>query len=266
MSSGSAPLNGSGPQEIWISVSRTGQSYSGNYSTYQITVKYLAKGWGSWSGSTQYWSANAGGETWSGTFVIGSPGTSDITLLSDTWNRSHNSSGYGSSFTATAAINTDHSSIGDGSVSVTESAAPRIPKPPAQQGAPTISNIAPTSMTVKWPASTNNNGAAIERYQLQRATNSAFTTGVSTSTFGASTLQMNVTGLTPSTSYWYRDRAENSQGWGAWSSSTQTKTLSGFYVWNGSAWKPGEALVWNGTAWVSGEVFIWDGTAWVPAS
>lgn len=221
MASGSANLNGSGPSQVYMSVSRVSQSQSGNYTTYRVIVKYLANGSGSFIYDGNTWSAAAGSWSASGSWQISS-GYTDYTLVDTTFNRAHNSDGIASSFTAFATINTNHSGIGDGTVNLTEAAAPRIPKAP---DAPTMIGVdtpSATSLRVRFSAPADNGGNAINNYTLQRATNSSFSGAVSTTvTSGTNT----ISGLANHTQYWFRVRANNDIGSGPYSSSASDSTL-----------------------------------------
>lgn len=123
-------LNGSGNQQIWIHVHRDSQNIDGNYSTYYGEVRYYGNGYGSWTNNTQYWSANFGGHQFSGNFTIpqGERYWSYKTLWTGWFNHGHDAAGERASWYASASIDTDHSSIGDGSVGVWEPAAPTIPR------------------------------------------------------------------------------------------------------------------------------------------
>lgn len=66
--------------------------------------------------------------------------------------------------------------------------------------------ISSTQINVSWDASTDNN--AVTGYDLQRATNAGFSTGLTNIPLGNVT-SYNNTGLTPSTQYYYRVRAHD---------------------------------------------------------
>jgi len=90
--------------------------------------------------------------------------------------------------------------------------------------APRISAVTTTGMTVTWTAS-----PAIETvtgYRLQRATNSGFTTGVTTTTTLASVTNVVVTGLTANTTYYYRVQAINASGTGGYGPAVNGPTLA----------------------------------------
>lgn len=95
---------------------------------------------------------------------------------------------------------------------------------PSAPGAPTLS--APTSSTiaVSFLAPTNDGGSAITQYQVQRATNSDFSSGVASSTI--TSRSMTFSGLTRYTLYYVRVRAANSAGWGPWSAVRSVRTMA----------------------------------------
>lgn len=123
-------LNGSGNQQVWVNITRTGQNIAGNYSSYSAEVRYYGNGWGSWSGSTWSWSANFGGTTFSGTFNIPYAERNNTykSLWSGSFNKTHNTEGILAAFAVSASITTDHSSVGSGTASTTEPAPPQIPR------------------------------------------------------------------------------------------------------------------------------------------
>jgi hypothetical protein len=210
-------LSGSGPQQGYMNVYRESQSAAGNYSVYRIVGSYLARGYGSWANRTQYWSANAGGQAFSGSFVIGSPGTGDINLINTTFVRYHDGNGYGTDFNTTFCIDTDHSVIGDGCGTVYEGYPPRIPTVPP----------APVSYAVDQPTATSlryiyngqgDGGSPIIRWEYQYALDAWFTIGVSPWITGTGTDI--ATGLTPSTTYYFRSHGINAVGVGGVSGQT----------------------------------------------
>lgn len=96
----------------------------------------------------------------------------------------------------------------------------RATVPPAPT-TPDIDQITGESFRVRF-SSTGTGGSAITQWQIQLATNSAFTTGVQNiSSSGTST----ITGLANHTQYWVRARGANSLGWGAYSGVRTASTL-----------------------------------------
>ncbi len=100
---------------------------------------------------------------------------------------------------------------------------PRVPSSPNTPATPTLSHITSSNIRVngKIPG---NNGSAIVEYQFQRATNSAFTTGVVTTPHNGHVLDLG--GLAKGTTYWFRYRARNGAGWSNWSAAVSGKTLA----------------------------------------
>jgi len=210
---------------MYINNYRTGQDYGGNFSSYRSYGIYEGNNYGSWTNNTEYWSANLGGIPISGTFTIPyASRNGSITLYDYYWNRGHDGNGYGSAFNSTFSIDTDHSSIGDGSVTVTEPAPPRIPKAPSAPGTPSVSGVGGTSAAVSWGAPADNGGSGITNYEVQYATNSGFTTGVGTINTGG-TQSGTITGLAEKTPYWVRVRASTAYGTGGYSGAATFTTL-----------------------------------------
>lgn len=222
MASKRASLNGSGNQEIWLDLHYVSYSAAGNYSTWSYEVRYYGNGWGSWTNATQNWSVS-GFHAASGTFTIPySERYKTYTVLHRaTFRKSHNSSGYLSPGTLTAHINTNHSSIGDGSVSVGSGTPPRIPKPPSKPSTPVFRSSTPTSISFKISAPSNG-GSPISKYNLQASRNSSFTS-IARSWTSGSTSQV-ASPLDPGTKYWIRYRAVNSRGAGPYSNAMVATT------------------------------------------
>lgn len=113
-------------------------------------------------------------------------------------------------------------SVGAGDWSTTDSATTwETPSAPTS-----LSTSSPTtsSITVGYAAPLFNGGTAVTEYQVQRATNSEFTSGVVTITdAGSPTL---VSGLTPATIYFFRVRARNAVGYGDWTGATSARTTA----------------------------------------
>lgn len=213
------------------------------------------------------WSVNIAGNVYSGSFSFDFRGTTaKLIAVGSTW-IGHDANGY-AHIGVSGFKGVDGSSAIDDNVTVSGAFdLPRIPKPPVQNGAPVASNLAPTAVTLTWPANTNNNGASVDQYLLRLHTNpNVETAGYVDYPLGPTTLTRNVTGLLPGTQYYAAVYARNSQGYSPKSAETPFKTLSGAYVRNGSTWKPAEALVYRSGLWKSAEVLVYRSGAWVPAT
>lgn len=213
------------------------------------------------------WSVNIGGIPGSGTFNFDFRGSNTKLIASGSVWIGHDSNGY-------ASINVSGFKGADGAGAVADNVSvggsmslPRIPKPPVTNGAPVASNLTPTSVTLSWPANTNNNGAGIDQYLLRVSQNSPADQSPYTDyPLSASTFSRTVTGLTPGTQYYAVVYAHNGYGYAPKSAQLAFKTLSGAYVRRGGEWRPTELLVRRDGAWVSGETFAWDGTKWKSAA
>jgi hypothetical protein len=217
-------LNGSGPQTAYVNTYRTGQSQGGNYSSYRSYGVYEGQGWGSWTNSTQYWSANLGGLGISGTFTIPSNNsTGNITLYDHYWNRGHDGNGHGSDFNSTFCIDTNHSTIGDGCATAYEGYPPRIPKPPAQPATPTFRSVTATTIDYNFFNSPDNGGSGETTFRHQVATDAGFANIVKSYDDGSSPGQ--ASGLTPGTGHWIRYASVNAYGQSPWSGALAQTTL-----------------------------------------
>lgn len=210
-------LNGSGNQQVWVYVARTGQS--GRQSHYNYEVRYYGNGYGSWGSGPGSWSFSCPYASSSGSWTISSGDAYDTytVLKKGSFSATHNSSGNLAAFTVTASINySSHSSIGSGSASATEPAPPRIATAPAQVTGLTISSITDEGAYLDWNAPSNN-GSSITGYDIQYSKNSDFSSGTVKAV--STTTAYTMTGLTAGTKYYFRVRAKNADGAGSYSSS-----------------------------------------------
>ena len=235
--------NGStGGQQVYLNVSRISQSLSENKSTYRIIVQYRGNGNAGWSNQGNNWSANAGGNAWGGSWRIpNGGGGSTYTLLDTTFTRTHDANGNDSQFSSRADISsTNRLYIGSGSASVTEPPVPRISRKPSAPGAPTFTNIKPTSVTVSWSSSTNNGGASINGYLLRYWPNKD-----GSGPYIDVSLQNNtsrtVSGLTPGKTYRFVVYAHNSSsdnsGFSSPSKASVVRMFAGLRIKVSGHWK-----------------------------
>ena len=267
MVEGYGALSGPGNQQIYIQVYWEGQDWGGNFNRYRGQVVYKGNGYGSFANSVdQYWSANLGGHTFSGSFRITSPGTGDIWLLNTTFDIYADGNGYGPDFWSSASIDTSHASIGDGSVSVLEQHHPRIPKRPSPPGVPTFSEVGPTSVRVSWSGSPDDAGSGIDAYLLRYRDADPFNGAGYIDHSQENNLTRLVTGLQPGKRYWFGVYAHNGAadngGYSNPSGQAVVETLSGFRAWWSGLWKNTRNTVWNGLTWQKVRLREWDGTTW----
>lgn len=114
-------------------------------------------------------------------------------------------------------------SEGWGPYSSTKSVTTLMATPGAPSSAPTMSSITTNSMGVTSATISNAGGGTILEYQAQRATNTAFTSGVAAISLGTSRTGT-FTGLARATRYYVRTRGRNAAGWGPWSSTRTVDT------------------------------------------
>lgn len=223
MASAFGNLSGSGNQQVWLNFYYISYNQAGNYSTWGYELRYYGNGWGSWSGSTWWWSLS-GFAVSSGGFNIpyGERYNTYKTLTAGTFTRAHDANGYLAAGNLVGAISTDHSSVGNGTVAVYSGAPPRIPKVPAQPAAPTFQSASTTTINFGITAP-NNNGSTITTYNLQASTSANFSTGLVSWNSGAS--NQVTPPLVPGNKYWIRYRAVNGVGTGPWSPALSASTL-----------------------------------------
>lgn len=104
-----------------------------------------------------------------------------------------------------------------------------------------------TSVNVSWSDKTNNE-AASGGYQLQRATNATFTTGLATITLAGNVTFYKNTGLAANTKYYYRVRAKNGSSVSAYSNVMATITPNTIVYVNFNTTIAGGPLPWNNLA------------------
>lgn len=141
---------------------------------------------------------------------------------------------------------------------------PRIARVPGAPGAPTFSEILPTSARISWPAAPRGN-ADTDAYNLRVATDPSMSAGVIFDQNVGNVLTYVLPGLLPGTTYYAQASAHNGDGWGPNGPVSSFRTLSGAYVSDGSSWKPTEIFVSDGTSWRVAETYVSDGSSWKPA-
>lgn len=143
--------------------------------------------------------------------------------------------------------------------------------------APTITSVVSstdgTSATVTYTVPVSNGGVSLSGYNVQRATNSGFTTGVTTIARSSAQLTAVFTGLTPGQTYYYRVTATNAVSTaagalgGTWSntfSRTQNSPAGLGRQYRGGVWVDNKARRWSGSAWQNLDGRRWSGSAWLP--
>lgn len=211
-------------------------------------------GSGHWTYSPENWSVTIGPHTWSGTWTFDYRGNTIISMASGNFARPTLTSAWGAS--AYVAMG---STLGSATVGGTVTVPGTATAPPApQMNAP--DQITANSMRLTF-SSRGDGGSPVTNWQLQYATNSAFTGATTIASNGNST----VTGLTPGTTYYARAQGKNAVGWGAFSNVVNAKTLSGAYISVNGQWKACEVYISTGSAWRVGEVNVSTGSAWKPA-
>ena len=152
----------------------------------------------------------------------GGSGSRTYHYVGDLW-IPHNAAGGGSVYGVAAA---GDSHIGSASLNGSGSplAMPDLYTAPAVPSSPALDQIASTSIRYNATEGATGGTAVLER-QLQRATNSGFTTGVVDFAPGSLTNCV-VTGLDATTLYYFRSRRRNAFGWSAWSTTVSATTIN----------------------------------------
>lgn len=278
MTSGFGSLNGSGNQQVWANLVYVSSDIPNNRTRWRIEVRYYGNGWGSWSGSNWSWSVS-GFVSASGTFNISSGEAYDTytVLYNAYFYKTHNSSGVLAAGNATASINTDHTSVGDGSVTVSSGTPPVLATEPATPGTPTGEAMSVTSAKWTWTAP-DDGGSAITKYQVQYTFDEDFTdpdfyeivdVSASSRSYTLSNLYPGSMAQTfPEGSGFImraRVRAVNSRGTSGWSGTRTVVGPAPIWVSDGSKWVATVARISDGSAWsdVAGDFTqVSDGSAW----
>jgi hypothetical protein len=208
-------MNGARDYVLRLHVNVASQNYAANTSVVNWILE--ARGtWGSFGNYSTSWSVNIGGQTRSGTIGSFNPNPYQ-TIASGSVTITHNADGNKTIYSS-GYWDSRHSNIGAGTTGGNYTL-PRIPKPPAAPTPIGIDQVTSSSFRYRFSGNSNN-GAAVDQWQAQLATNSSFTTGVRTVTSTGTTV---FTDLPAGVTYWVRSRGHNSRGWGAWSSSLSVK-------------------------------------------
>jgi hypothetical protein len=104
-----------------------------------------------------------------------------------------------------------------------------------------------TSVQLTWSDKTNNESAT-SGYEVQRATNSTFSTGVVTVTLPGNSSAYKFTGLAANLKYFFRVRAKNGTSVSAYSNAVATITPSSIIYVNFNSTVPGAPSPWNNLA------------------
>lgn len=259
---------GQGGQQVYINVYRAGQNWAGNYSTFRIIVQYRGNGSSAWNASGNNWQAySVGDRSWSGSFSIPSgQGGNTFTLLDTMFDVGHDGNGYFRSFSSRAAIQSSNTSyIGSGDVTVWEGDSPRIPKRPSPPGTPTVINNLPTSLSISWPASSDDAGSAIDAYLLRYWPNPEGSGQYIDHSQQNNTSRV-VTGLQPGKEYRFvvyaHNGAADNGGYSNVSGALVVRTRAGVRIKVDGVWKLAIPYVKVEGAWKMAIPYVKDNGAW----
>ncbi len=169
-----------------------------------------------------------------GDFGFDSGPHSVVTYIDHTFTVEHNSDGTKSVNFTTHYGNTtvafDGPSSSGANLTLT-----RIGSHPDPPGQPQFSNITPTSVTVSWSASPDDNGYSIDDYRLRRW-NGSSQSGTYVDSI-ANNRTRNITGLTAGQTYTFAVYAHNRAGWSNASTDNHLGMLAGAWIRVGNSWK-----------------------------
>lgn len=260
-------LNGSADYRVYLDVSLVSQNGAANQSVLRWAVGMLnpngQTGW--FNDYTASWSVNIAGGGASGAFNWPNAGTRSRELSAGYITMGHDAEGYLPAFSNSAYIDTPHSAMGDGGVSLWADA-PRIAKRPAPAGVPTFSEITNDSVRVSWAGSPDSRGAAIDSYLLRIWENTEASGPYTDHSTQLNTSRV-VTGLTPGKTYTFGVYAHNgatydSGGFANVSPVATVSLLAGVFVSDGTTWVPQPMRDSDGAAWVNMMPTISDGDSW----
>ena len=204
-------FSGNSNYELQATISRSGSTIS--VSTIRVRRK---EGTGYWTNSDYPWSVEIGSTDWSGNWSYDFTG--GVTYQTVTSNRSANKPNGTHNVRVEVAMG---SGIGTAVISqnVTVSSEPDAPT------GGFVDDITTSSMVYNFTRGASN-GSAITANQVQVATNSGFS-GATTINLSATNTDVIRTGLDFATTYWFRARTQNGEGWGPWGAVASGTTEAG---------------------------------------
>ncbi len=116
--------------------------------------------------------------------------------------------------------------VGPSTNTATASATTGVPTAPNAPSALTATAVSSSQINLGWTDNSNNETG----FKIDEATNSTFTTGLTTVTVGANVTTYNATGLSAATAYYFRVRATNSVGDSANTSTAGASTSSAITI------------------------------------
>lgn len=129
-------------------------------------------------------------------------------------------------------------------------AANTLPYPPPAPTPLRLDTITQTSMFYQFEGN-GNGGSEVLEWQIGYGTNSS-----SPQQYWVSGGRSTVTGLNPSTTYYFWSRGRNSAGWGRWSARRSAKTLAGTWIKINGVWKPAVPYVNVDGVWKVAEPYV----------
>lgn len=243
-----------GGQELYLRVALVRGRPEVNSTLYSIRLEYRGNGNGGWNVRGNNWSVEAAGVQWSGSWGIpdGSGGRTTL-LLESTFLVKHDAGGSAPAFDVRATISSTNTRyIGSASVAAKEAAPPRLTKKPSAPGKPTSSGVLPTSVTIAWPASTDNGGSSITGYLLRYWSNPEGS-GQYTDVSFANNRSRTVTGLKPGGKYRFvvyaRNGSSDNDGYSVPSEAIVVQTFAGVRIRRLGVWRKAIPYVKHNGKW-----------------
>jgi hypothetical protein len=266
MPTASRTVNVSSGGDIQIIVEQVSQNEAANTSAVSV------RGWMHNNSSARSYHLDDNiGRTISGTadynpsnFSFDLSGGEALEFINHTFTIHHNADGTKSVNFTVWYGNTGTATFGDQKQVSTSLTLDRIPNPPSAPGAPTFTNILPSSLTVSWAAASNNGGSAIDSYLLRRWNGgSASGSHIDNS---ANNRSRSITGLTPGATYTFAVYAHNSSadnsGYSKASAARAVQMLAGAYIRSGGTWKLAVPYVRTGGVWKIAVPYIRHNGTW----
>lgn len=218
---------------LFLDVSR--HSTSGTAARWSWTLGARYSGIPSWQLDCSTWQVNVAGQGWSGCHNVDFRNTSELIFASGT-------TGWVEQGTGTPWINVDANHQVGGAFGTANANggfnADRLASTPAGVPGFHLEERGETYLTYGWSTAVSN-GSAINGYQVQVASDSAFNNQINAPTFSGSAREGTTTAtLAGNRNYYSRIRARNGIGWGPWSSArmdvTRPAPITGLRVTGGT--------------------------------
>jgi hypothetical protein len=249
-----------------IVISQISQNQAGNTSQVQVTGLLKNVGGSGVSHTTRDITATiTGNDSFTGpdfSYTL-QPGDSVI-FIDHTFTVTHTSDGTKAVTYHVEYGDTGHDYLGSNQTATQSLTLTRIPKPPIRPGSPAFDNETPTTISVSWSGSPDDQGSVLNGYLLRRYEGQT-ATGDYVDNFGDS-LTRNVTGLIPGAFYTFttyaQNNAANNNGYSAASDPSTIQMVGGAYIRVGNKWKVAVSYVRADGVWKVAIPYVRNGGTW----